>query len=97
MILTGGLQVQENSTGHMLAGTSLAEEGVEGIIPSSNSFVTRHLAIWLDAMLEAIQLPAGIADLDAGLADVDRDALSHDCSWEGRRGWVGVESRGGGR
>jgi hypothetical protein len=55
----------------MLAGTSLTEEGVEGIIPSSNSFVTRHLAIWLDAMLEAIQLPAGIADLDAGLADVD--------------------------
>lgn len=28
-------------------------------------------------MLEAVELPAGIADLDTGLADVDRDALSH--------------------
>ena len=28
-------------------------------------------------MLEAIKFPARIADLDTGLADVDRDALSH--------------------
>lgn len=28
-------------------------------------------------MLETVKLPAGISDLDTGLANVDRDALSH--------------------
>ena len=28
-------------------------------------------------MLEAVQLPAGIAHLDSGLADMDRDAFPH--------------------
>ena len=36
-----------------------------------------HGAIGLDAVLEAIELPAGVADLDPGLADVDADDLSH--------------------
>ena len=31
----------------------------------------------MDAVLEAEELPAGVARLDAGLADVDRDALAH--------------------
>ena len=31
---------------------------------------------YLNAMLEAVKLPAGVADLDPGLPDVDRDALS---------------------
>ncbi len=30
----------------------------------------------LDAVLEAVELPAGVTDLDPGLADVDRDALT---------------------
>ena len=28
-------------------------------------------------MFEAVELPAGISDLDTGLTDVDRNALSH--------------------
>lgn len=32
---------------------------------------------YLNAMLEAVELPARVSDLDAGLADVDRDALPH--------------------
>lgn len=32
---------------------------------------------YLNAMLEAVEFPAGIADLDTGLADVDWNALSH--------------------
>ena len=28
-------------------------------------------------MLQAVQLPAGVADLDAGLADVNRETLTH--------------------
>lgn len=38
-----------------------------------------HLAIGLDAVLQTVELPAGISDLDAGLADVDRDHLTHGC------------------
>jgi len=34
------------------------------------------VAIRLDAMLQAVELPAGIANLATGLADVDRDALT---------------------
>jgi hypothetical protein len=29
-------------------------------------------------MLEAVELPAGVSDLDTGLADVDADNLTHD-------------------
>lgn len=32
---------------------------------------------YLDAMLEAVELPARVADLDSGLANVDADALTH--------------------
>lgn len=43
---------------------------VEGASPG-------HGAIGLDAVLEAVELPAGVADLDPGLADVDAYDLSH--------------------
>lgn len=61
----------------MLAGPRLTEEGVEGIVATTNGLVAWHLTVWLDAMLQTIQLPAGIADLDTCLADVHRDALPH--------------------
>ena len=32
---------------------------------------------YLNAVLKAVQLPAGISDLDTGLTDVNRDALPH--------------------
>ena len=35
-----------------------------------------HLAVRLDAVLEAVELPARVADLAARLADVDGDALA---------------------
>jgi hypothetical protein len=47
----GGLQIQEDGTGHVLASTGLREEGVEGIITSSNGLVGGHLTIGLDAVL----------------------------------------------
>jgi hypothetical protein len=31
----------------------------------------------LDAVLEAIELPAGVTDLDTGLANVDGDNFTH--------------------
>ena len=60
----------------MLSGTSLAEEGVEGVVAAADGLVGGHLTVGLDAMLQAVQLPACIADLDSGLPHVDRDALT---------------------
>lgn len=65
------LQIDEDSSGYMFASTSLTEEGVETIVSTSNSLVRGHLAIRLDAMFQAIQLPAGIANLYTSLANVD--------------------------
>ena len=37
-----------------------------------------YLSIRLDAMFKAVKLPTGIADLDTGLADVNRNDFAHD-------------------
>lgn len=37
----------------------------------------REEELYPNAMLEAVKFPAGIANLDTGLTNVDRDALSH--------------------
>ena len=66
----------------MLASPCLTEEGVEGVVPSPNSLVTWHLAIRLNAVFQTVELPAGIADLDTSLANVDGDALT---LWWGER------------
>jgi len=60
----------------MLPSSSLTEEGVEGIISSSNGLVTGHLSIWLDPMFKAVKLPAGIANLDTSLSYMDGDTLT---------------------
>jgi hypothetical protein len=48
LINHSGLKINEHSTGDMLPSASLTEEGVECIITSSNSLVTRHLTISLN-------------------------------------------------
>jgi len=63
----------------MLSSAGLAEEGVERVISAADSFVGWHLAIRLNAMLEAKQLPASVANLNASLADVDAESLTHLC------------------
>ncbi len=62
--------------GNVLPSTSLGEEGVKGIIPSPDGLVRGHLAVGLDAMFQAVELPAGIAHLAASLANVDGDAFT---------------------
>jgi hypothetical protein len=62
----------------VLAGTSLGEERVEGIVTASNCLIRGHLAVRLDAVLEAEELPAGVTNLDTSLADVDADSFTHD-------------------
>ena len=57
----------------MLARTCFPEEGVEGVISSPSDLVTWHLAIRLDAVFQAVEFPAGIANLANG----DGDVLTH--------------------
>ena len=78
----------------MFAGPGLAEKGAEGVVRhGGDGLVAGQLAIRLDAVLHAVQLPeekqlnglhftleilpAGVAHLDTGLANVDRDTFSH--------------------
>ena len=60
----------------MLSSASLAEEGVEGVVATSDGLVTGHLAIRLDSVLKAVQLPAGVTDLGSGLSDVYGDTFT---------------------
>jgi hypothetical protein len=77
LINNGGLEIDHHATWHMLPSARLGEKRVEGIIAASNGLVAGHLAIWLDAMLQAEKLPASVADLDAGLAHMDANTLTH--------------------
>lgn len=60
----------------MFPSTSLTEEGVEGVVPSSNGLIAGHLTVRLDAVLKAVELPTCIANLGASLTNVDRDTLT---------------------
>ncbi|CAB1353873.1 unnamed protein product, partial [Coregonus sp. 'balchen'] len=61
------LAIHKHSPGYVLASSSLTEESVEGVISSSDGLVTGHLTVRLDPMLQTIELPAGIANLDTSL------------------------------
>merc|ERR1719471_447038 len=74
----GGFQIQEDGSRDVLASSSLTEEGVEGVISTSDGLVRRHLTIRLDTVLQAVEFPAGITDLDSGLTKMNRDTLTHD-------------------
>merc|ERR1712080_289011 len=63
------------TAGDMLASAGFSEESCEGFVPES--LVRRHVAIGVDAMLEAVELPAGVTDLATSLANVDGDTLAH--------------------
>ena len=77
LIDDGWLEIEEDSAGDVLASTSLGEEGVESVVATTDGLVGRHLTVWLDTVLEAEELPAGVSDLDTGLTDVDRNNFSH--------------------
>ena len=79
LIDDGGLEIEEDAAGDVLASTSLGEEGVESVVAATDGLVGGHLAVRLDAVLEAVKLPARVTGLDTGLADVDGDNLTHCC------------------
>jgi hypothetical protein len=74
-----GFEIEEDATGDVLSGTGFREEGVEGIISSTDGLIGGHLTIRLDTVLKAVEFPAGVTDLDTGLTDVNADYFSHFC------------------
>ena len=69
-------QIHKNSTRDMLSSSCLAEESVEGVVSTADAFVRGHLAVRLDAVLQTVELPAGIADLDTSLSNMHRNTLT---------------------
>ena len=68
----GRLEIDEDGPRHVLARRGLAEEGVEGLVGHLRGrLLGREVAVGLDAVLQAVQLPACIADLTSGLTHVD--------------------------
>lgn len=54
----------------------LGEKRVKGIIPVAHGGVAGHLTIWMDAVLQTVELPAGVPHLHARLPYVDGYAFS---------------------
>ena len=77
LINDGWLKIKHDSSWDVLTGTSLGEEGVEGIVTTTDGFIGWHLTVWLNSVLEAEKLPACVTDLDTGLTDVDGNDFSH--------------------
>ena len=73
----GWLEIEEDASWDVLSGTSLREEGVESIITTTDGLVRWHLSVWLDSVLKAEELPAGVTNLDTGLSDVNGNDFSH--------------------
>lgn len=67
----GRFQIEENSSGNVLTGTSFREEGVESIITTTDSLIRGHLTIRLDTVFKTEQFPTGVTDLDTTLTDVN--------------------------
>jgi hypothetical protein len=62
------LRAHYKRTGHSANFCPIAcKQRVESIITAADSLVRRHLTIWLDAMFQAEQLPARVADLNTWL------------------------------
>ena len=76
LVNDGWLEVDKDSPGHMLASSSLGEEGVEAVVRVADGLVAGHGPVGLDTVLQAVELPAGIAHLDSGLTNMDRDTLT---------------------
>jgi hypothetical protein len=65
----------------VLACSGFGEEGVERIIADTDGLVRWHLPVRLDAVLKAVEFPAAVSDLDAGLTRMDTDDFTHVEEW----------------
>jgi len=62
----------------VLSGGGFTEEGVEGVIAGWGSLDGGHVTIFGDSVLEAVEFPAVVTDLDTGLTEMDGDTFTHD-------------------
>ena len=60
----------------MLAGSSFAKERVEGVVTATDRRIAWHLSVWMNPMFKAVELPAGISDLNSSLTDVNRNTFA---------------------
>ena len=70
------LQVYEHSTGNVLSCAGFTEEGVERVVASSDGLIRRHLPVRLNTVLQAVELPAGVANLHTSLTNMDGNTLT---------------------
>ena len=75
LVNDGRLQVDEDRARHMLARARLGEERAERVV-AVLLVLGREVTVRRDAVLQAVQLPARVAHLHAGLADMDRNNFS---------------------
>jgi hypothetical protein len=71
LIAHSRLKVDKDTTRNVLTSTGLREERVEGVITTTDGLVGRHLTIRLNAVLEAVQLPATITSLHTSLTKMN--------------------------
>jgi len=77
LINDSGLEIDEHTARDVLTSTGLREEGVEGVITTTNSLIRRHLTVRLDTVLETEELPAGVTDLDTSLTNMNSNNFTH--------------------
>ena len=73
----GGLEVDEQSSGDVTTGTGFRKEGVEGVVLNYGAGFLGHGAVGVDAVLKAVEFPAGVTGLDTRLTEVDGDYFTH--------------------
>ena len=66
-----GLQINENCSWNVLPSAGFTEESVERVVSTADSFVAGHLTIGLDSMLQTVQFPTTVPNLNTGLANMD--------------------------
>ena len=72
LVTHGWFKINVDSTGNVLARSRFTEEGAVGIINSTAGGLGRsHCTVGVDAMLQAVQLPAAVTSLDTSLAEMN--------------------------
>jgi hypothetical protein len=72
-------EINHHATRNMLPCPSFRKKCVKCIITTADGLVTGHLTIRLNAMLEAEEFPARIANLNTTLTKMKAEDLTHNC------------------
>jgi hypothetical protein len=74
-VTNSGLKIDKDGAGDVVSVLGLTEKGVERVVGTARGSVRGHGTIRRDSMLEAVQLPAVVTDLDTGLTQMDGDTF----------------------